>query len=478
MSSSSTGKANAAAVKWVKFGILAAVTALIWFLPCPAGMEPVAWQYFAIYLAAILGIVLRPLPEPVMMLGVLGLFSLITGPGIVLSGYSDGTAWLVFSAFLISVAFAETGLGRRIAYLMIGRFGKSTLGIGYSLALTDLVISPATPSNTARTGGIVFPIFNNVADALGSSQDRGTSRKLASYLTLLAYHVSLSTAAIFLTAMAPNAVTAGFAKDILSVDLNWGVWAKAAFLPGMIVLFLIPVLIYKVYPPEIKKIDNYKEISSGGLRELGPMAAEKLLLLYFVTAIVLWATGSVTGLNATSVALAFLAVSLLTGVISWKKVLEQGGAWNTLIWYGGILGISGKLAGAGFFTWLSERIQSVVDFSNINKMVLLFVLVVISVAVRYVFASTAAYGASMIPVLYTIGLVAQIPVFPLALMIAFSSAYGSLTTHYGGALGPVLYATGNVDQKPWWGIGLVTIALNIVVYFAIGLPYWKLIGLW
>ncbi len=75
----------------------------------------------------------------------------------VLSGYSSGTTWLVFSAFTLSAAFVTTGLGKRIAYLLIGKIGNTTLGLGYVTVFLDLVLAPATPSNTARAGGIVLP---------------------------------------------------------------------------------------------------------------------------------------------------------------------------------------------------------------------------------------------------------------------------------------------------------------------------------
>lgn len=67
---------------------------------------------------------------------------------------------------------------------------------------------------------------------------------------------------------------------------------------------------------------------------------------------------------------------------------------------------------------------------------------------------------------------------PLALLIAGSSAYGSLTTYYGGAVGPILFGSGYVDQKTWWTIGAILVAYNLVVYMTLGLAYWKIIGLY
>lgn len=464
--------------KFSKLLAIALIPVLIYFIPAPAGLDETTWTMLGIYLSAIVGIILRPFPEPVMMIIVIGVAGLLLADvGSLLSGYANGTVWLVFAAFAISQAFVQTGLGKRLSYVLIGKFGRTTLGLGYVLALTDGIISPATPSATARSGGIVYPVFRSIAETLGSPPEEG--RKLGSYLTILTYHVSMSTAAIFLTAMAPNAIIAQYANDILGVDLSWMNWAVALGVPAVIVLLAMPYLLYKFYAPEIKEIPNYKEISKNGLDEMGPISRqEKLLALYFVIAVILWSTGSITGFDGTAVALTFLAASFVSGILNWNSILELKGAWSTLIWYGGIIGISGALSSLGFFKWLADTIQANFSFEGLNMYVVLLILVLLSLVVRYIFASVAAYVASFIPVLYTLGLAAGVPPAPLALLIAASAAFGSLLTHYGGAVGPVLFGTGYIKQNTWWKLGGISVAFNVIVYMTIGLAYWKLIGLW
>lgn len=177
-----------------------------------------------------------------------------------------------------------------------------------------------------------------------------------------------------------------------------------------------------------------------------------------------------------TVALGFLAFSLLFGVISWEGVLNDKGSWNTLIWYGGIVGMATYLGNADFFKWIAEKLGAQMNLTGYNPLAVLFVLIIVSLAVRYLFASTAAYVAAFIPVLLTIGMAAQVPTLPLAFMLAFSSGYGSLLTHYGGAVAPVLFGTGFVSQTLWWKMGAIIAAMNLAVYFLIGLPVWKLIA--
>lgn len=465
--------------KLLKVAVIAAAGIVIWFAPCPEGLSAEAWMYFSAYIAAILGIMLHPFPSPVVMLGILGVYGLLIGPKTLLTGYASTTTWQVFAAFMISVAFAATGLGKRIAYHLIGIFGKTSLGLGYSLAFTDLTLGLAIPSTTARAGGVVFPIFNNVAKTLGSGAEDGTSRKLAAYLCIVSYHINLVTASVWLTGMAPNVQIAAFAKDILNVDMDWMTWAKMGIVPGVCLVLIIPFVLYKLFTPEIRKVENYKEISREGLKDLGRMTVrEKFLTAFFVGAVLLWATTGITGFNATAVAILFLAMCLIFGCMTWNDVRQSKGAWDTLIWYGAIIGLSSQLSGAGFFQWFAALLQEKFNFAMFGSVMLMFILVVGGLVVRYLFASSSVFTTSMMPVMYTIGLVGGVPVMPLAMLCAACNGFGAMLTNYGGACGPVLFGYGHIEMKKWWFLGTVSTVCCVAVYFLIGLPYWKLIGMW
>ncbi|MEG2172202.1 MAG: DASS family sodium-coupled anion symporter [Desulfovibrionaceae bacterium] len=458
--------------------IICLVPMLLLLCPAPDGLSEKAWHMFPFYISTIMGIMLNPVPEAAVLLISLGCYSVFfNGIGVALSGYASVTTWLVFSAFLIGQAFIETGLGRRIAYHLIGRFGRTTLGLGYAAAITDLAICPATPSNTARTGGIVYPIFRSLSVALGSEPDNNP-RRIGSYFALAMYQISLCSGIIFLTGLASNTLVHAFTKQVLNLDISWAQWFIYFCVPGIVALAIAPYAVYKLYPPELKVIDN-KPIAEKGLAELGPMSGkEKLLLLFFFLAILGWATASITKVNATAVAMGFVAACLATGVMTWEKLATQKSAWATLIWYGGILSLASGLAKEGFFKWLGSFISSHVSFDGVSPMLVLLVLLLVSIVVRYLFASLAAYVTAILPVLYTIGLVAGVNPVLMFLVLAASSSFASLLTHYGNACGPVLYGTGYVDQATWWKVGTIIAGICILVYAVIGLPYWKLLGVW
>ncbi|GKX59952.1 anion permease [Leminorella grimontii] len=472
--------------KMWKLLLLIAIPIIVALIPTPAGLSSLAWVLFGLYLAAIVGLVLKPYSEPVILLGTIAATAVVIGvfgefglgekglkAGEVLRGYSSGTTWLVFAAFTLSSAFVLTGLGKRISYILIGKLGGTTLGLGYVTAILDLLIAPATPSNTARAGGIVFPIINSVSVALGSDPN-DSPRKAGHYLMVNIYMVTKTTSYMFLTAMAPNALALEMMSKILNIQLSWGQWALAACVPGLIMLILTPFMIYKMYPPELKKVDN-KKIAREGLELLGPMSLrEKLLLVLFVLALLGWMCSDFIGVDASTVAICVMALTILCGVVTWDDILKNKGGWNTLIWYGGIIGMSGVLTKAKFFEWLATVMKDNLSFGD-SAMMALFVILFISVAIRYLFASGGAYVAAMVPVFATVGLVAGAPPMLLALGLLFSNSYGGSLTHYGGAAAPIVFGAGYNDTRSWWIIGGVVAFLSLAIHMTVGLGWWEML---
>ena len=487
--------------KAIHYLILIAIIASTYIIPTPEGLSVVGWHLFGVYVATIVAIILKPFALPVILLAAVAISSIIIGitPGEqwfdaknnkmleialeeedVLGGYKSGTTWLVFAAFAMSTAFVATGLGKRIAYLLIGKFGSTTLRLGYVNACLDLLISPAMPSVTARAGGIIFPIMNSVAVSLGS--DPATSpRKAGRYLLLNTYMVVKGTGYLFLTAMAPNAFALQLMEPILHVKFDWGQWFFAASIPGLLCLLLTPLVVYLICPPELKQLDN-KAIAKKGLEELGPMTIrEKTLLGLFVLAVLSWALGKpILGLQeASTTAISIMALLVIFTVVSWDDLLKNKGAWNTLIWYGGILGLSSVLKKAHFFDWLSQFLGEKLAFLGTDHGTLAAVVILfMSVAIRYLFAAGGAYIAAMVPVFSAVGLAAGADPTLLALGLLFSNCYGGALTHYGSGPAPVIYGAGYNDIKSWWIVGAVFAFGNLLIHVTIGFAWWKaLVGM-
>ena len=459
-----------------RVAVMAAIVAIAWFSGTPEGLKPQVWQLFGIYLATIVGLVLKPFPVPItVLLGVATSSILLSNTKDVLAGYSNTALWLIFAAFALSVAFGKTGLGHRIAYHLVRLFGSTTLRLGYVTAFLDLILSPATPSNTARAAGIVYPINLSIAEAVGSYPGE-TAKKAGAYLLQNGYFATKVTSFLFATAMAPNYLALDFITKLTGVSLNWAQWAAAMFVPGFIMLMLIPLIGYMYERPSVKDIDN-KKIAADGLAELGPMkASEKGLIVIALLAITGWILPTFDiKIDATAVAIVAMIATFVCGIISWDDLLKTKAAWNTLIWFGGILGLSSALTKGKFFEWLAKYLEAHMNF-GLDPFMMLILISIISVVVRYFFASGTAYISAMLPVFLIVGINAGIDPTLLAFIMIGTNAYGGSVTHYGAAPGPIIFSAGYNNVKDWWTVGLISAVVCLVLNYVIGIPWWKITG--
>lgn len=240
----------------LKIAAIVMITLAIYFIPPPDGVDPRGMHMAAIFVGTILGLILQPLPTAsvaIIGLAVAMMTGTMTAKEEALQGFGNSTIWLIVAAFFIADGFLITGLGKRIALLFVRVLGKSSLGLSYGMAITDLILAPATPSNTARAGGVVYPIIKSLAQVNDSQPTSDESRKrLGSYLSLTSVQVNTITSAMFVTAMAGNPLAVKFAAEN-GADISWGSWALAALVPGLAALLVMPWIMSKIYPPTLTK---------------------------------------------------------------------------------------------------------------------------------------------------------------------------------------------------------------------------------
>ena len=460
----------------VKLAVIVLIPIILWFTTPPAGLSAEAWRLLGFYIAGIVGLILKPYPIQIILLAVLSASALfLDNAKDILVGYGSTALWMIIAAFSLSVAFGKTGLGHRIAYHLVRLFGSTTLRLGYVTAFLDLILSPATPSNTARAAGIVYPINLSIAEAVGSYPGE-TAKKAGAYLLQNGYFATKVTSFLFATAMAPNYLALDFITKLTGVSLNWAQWAAAMFVPGFIMLMLIPLIGYMYERPSVKDIDN-KKIAADGLAELGPMkASEKGLIVIALLAITGWILPTFDiKIDATAVAIVAMIATFVCGIISWDDLLKTKAAWNTLIWFGGILGLSSALTKGKFFEWLAKYLEAHMNF-GLDPFMMLILISIISVVVRYFFASGTAYISAMLPVFLIVGINAGIDPTLLAFIMIGTNAYGGSVTHYGAAPGPIIFSAGYNNVKDWWTVGLISAVVCLVLNYVIGIPWWKIAG--
>ena len=465
-------------VSLARLVIPVAVALALWLIPAPSGVGEPAWHLFAIFVATIVGVIAKPLPMGAVTL--IGLsMTIVTGilePAVALSGFSNTTIWLIVVAFFISRGVIKTGLGNRLALFFVAKLGKNTLGLAYGLAATDLVLAPAIPSNTARAGGSIQPIISSIAASYGSLPG-ATSRKVGAFLTSTAFHVNAVTSAMFLTAMAGNSLAAQLAGD-QGVEITWGGWALAAIVPGIVSLIVVPLVVYKVYPPELKKTPEAAASAKASLTDLGPMTgAEKVMAGTIVLLLALWILGdSLLGMSATTTALVGLCVLLVSGVLTWEDVTKERQAWDTLVWFAVLVMMATQLNELGLIPWLSAQMSGVVAGMGWQSAFILLTLVYFFA--HYLFASNTAHISAMYAAFLATAIIAGAPPLLAALVLGFCSNLFASLTHYSCGPAPVLFGAGYVPVGPWWRTGFLIAVVNIAIWMGIGGLWMKVLGMW
>ena len=458
----------------VTLGVMAA----IWMFPVPDGLEPAAWHLFAIFAATILGFILQPMPLGAVAVTGITLAALTNTikPAAALAGYSNTTIWLIVSAFLFAKGFIKTGLGKRIAYQLIRLFGSSSLKLSYTLALSDFIISPATPSNTARCGGILFPIVRSLATVFGS-EPGSTAKKIGAFLLVVTFQVDGPISAAFLTSCAPNPLMAELARDTAGLELSWGFWATACIVPAIISIVAIPWILFHIFPPEIKETPEAQVLAKEKLREMGPMTRdEKVISCIFIGALLLWSTSAYTHVNATIAALLGVSAMLITQVLVWDDVLSEKGAWDGMIWMGGIVGLAGAMNKIGFIPWFATTVTGALG--GVSWEVTLGILFLVYLYSHYAFASLSGHATAMYAAFLAVAVASGAPPYFAAIGLAALSNVMAGLTHYSTGAAPIYFGAGFVSQKDWWRIGFLCSIINVVVWVGVGAIWWKILGIW
>ena len=450
---------------------------IIALLPAPQGLTLTAWYYFAIFTAVILALILEPIPAAaigfigVFLVAVLGLAGPKPSDSIrwALSGFSNTTVWLIFGAFMFALGYEKTGLGKRIALVLVEFLGKRTLGLGYAIAFSDLIIAPFTPSNTARSAGTIFPVIRNIPGLYGSAPGE-TTRKIGAYIMWTAFATTCVTSSMFITSLAPNLLALELVNKTAKISISWTEWFTG-FLPVGIILFsVLPYLIYKIYPPEIKSSGEVQAWAKQELVKMGKFTRKELVMaLLAILALTLWIFGGKI-VDATTVAGVVISLMVITGIVAWDDILSNKAAWNVLVWFATLVAMADGLNRVGFVTWFAKSASALL--TGMSPIVIMVSLVAIFFVVHYMFASITAHVTAVLPVMLAAGaLVPGIPVKVFALLLCYSLGIMGVISPYATGPGPVYFGSAYVNRKDFWILGLIFGLIFLAVLLAVGTPY-------
>ena len=454
--------------------VTVAVALAIWFIPPPGNLTAQAWHLFAIFAATILSVVIGAFP--ILTASVLAIAAaVLTGTlaaNDAYAGFSNPTIVLIIVAFLVARAVVKSGLGQRLGYRAITLFGKSTLGLSYSIFGVDALISPAFPSNTARSG-VLFPLVFSMAEAAGATPEREDRRRLGKFLMFSGMASLTLSSALWLTAMAGNPLGAEIAKKY-GVQISFGSWLMAAAVPVLLAMVVVPFVLYKVIRPEVTAMPNAPTDARKALAEMGPLTRDqKVVGVTFLGMVLLWGLSSTLGIDSTAVAFLGLGIMLATGVLTLGDIAKEGDVLATFIWFASLFTMSNQLNELGFMEFLGQRL--VMRLGGLPVAVAAIALVVAYVLLHYLFVSQTAHLLALFGVFLGVGVKLGVSPPMLAYQLLFATNYFAAIAPQASSANLLFAGSGYLSQKDLYGLGALHTGLCIALFLLVGTPWLWLI---
>ena len=364
----------------------------------------------------------------------------------------------------------DLAVGQDETHVLMGPNGTGKSTLGYAITFADLLLAPFTPSNTARSGGTIYPIIANLPPLYGSKPNDPSARKIGSYLMWVAITAACITSSMFLSALAPNLLALALVKSIVGINISWGTWF-IAFLPlGILLILAMPLLAYWFYPPEVKVNNEVPLWAARELEKLGKLSRNEILLLVFVCfALMMWIFAA-DWIEPALAALLVIVLMLWTGVLSWSDITNNKAAWNTFVWFATLVALADGLSSTGFIAWLGKEGGALM--SGISPGMATIVLLLAFYLLHYLFASTTAHTTALLPAMLTIA--STIPGMNMevfVLLMVTSLGVMGIITPYGTGPSPIYYGSGYLPTKDYWRLGTIFGAIFLAALLLIGYPW-------
>jgi DASS family divalent anion:Na+ symporter len=451
------------------------IALVIWFIPSPGNLTSQAWHLFAIFAATILSVVIGAFP--ILTASVLALAAaVLTGTlsaADSYAGFSNPTIILIIVAFLVARAVVKSGLGQRLGYRAISLFGKSTLGLSYSIFAVDALIAPAFPSNTARSG-VLYPLAFSMAEAAGVSPGREDRKRLARFLMFSGMASLTLSSALWLTAMAGNPLGAEIARKY-GVNIGFGSWLVAAAVPTILAMVLAPFVLYKVIKPEVTSMPNAPADARKSLAALGPLTRDqKVVGFTFLGMVILWALSSTLGIDPTAVAFLGLGIMLASGVLTLGDIAKEGDVLATFIWFASLFTLSDQLNKLGFMEYVGERL--VLRLGGLPTVVAAVALVLAYVLLHYLFVSQTAHLLALFGVFLGVGVKLGVSPALLAYQLLFATNYFAAISPQASSANLLFVGSGYLSQNDLYRLGALHTGFCMLLYLVVGTPWLWLVA--
>ncbi len=453
-----------------------AMLALYLFVPFE-GLEDKNKAALLIFLTSIAWWIIRPIPEylTALLAGAV-LITIVKIPGgQVLGGFSSMIWWMTLLAMLLGATISHTGLGRRLAYIFLAKYAKGPLQILYATTMVNNLLSPVMPSNTAR-GALLCGVCDGMCEGMGfkAGEYKGDHTIMLSNL-----FVNTTNTFVFLTATSANLLGLQVILDMTGVSYTWNDWIVATCVPGIPVLLLLPLLMYKIFPFTLDDPEVFRQMAKEKLAELGPITKPEKHTAYLLGLVaILWSTEFIHKIPSTHTV--FLLILLFMpgiGAVTWKEVGNKI-SWAAMIWLGFAIGIAGVINKTGGFKWLIDTFFAKSAFINSLGFTEFCAIIIFAIMFMHIlFAGMNAMILIMVPI--TIGIAQQrgFDAGVVGLITLLSIAGGAFFMPFNSAPNLIFYGTGRYQVKDQLKGAIPLATLMCFCLLGALIFWWPIIGL-
>lgn len=459
---------------WVSFFLV------LYIIPLPPGMKPVAKQTLAVLIWAVIIWVTEAMPvgaAGIAIPGLLVISGVQTNITKALSGFSESATILALVAFIFAAFMQLAGLDRRVALSIMYKLKATKVGkIIWALFFTNFILAFMIPGSVARQGTLL-PVVKGLINMFGDTpQERAVKKALAIHgLT----YATLICGIVIQTAHMPNLIMTGlFAKE-LSINISFVDWfiMQAPILIMFVFTYFWTGWVFKC---QSVNVPGGMEMIAKKKEELGKTSkTEWVILVLFVALALAWATESIHKVPTAVVGILFIAVFFTPGLFNFKwAAIQENTIWGSWLMLAGALSLSAAVSSSGLAAYIADLALPIA--MGHHWMVILLIMIVVTHIIRLGMLSNVAAISMLAPVMLAMAPKLGLHPIPFTLIVCNTDTFAYLLPTQTTA-GVIAYSTNTftISDYAKAGIGAMIIAAAWDIFFMsnwyalMGFPIWE-----
>jgi sodium-dependent dicarboxylate transporter 2/3/5 len=380
--------------------------------------------------------------------------------------FGNKAIFFILGALILASGIYKTGLGSRIAFTLLRRFGQGPRKLLIGILLTSAALSCIMPEHAVAA--LLLPIVLEIATSLDLAPLQSNYSKLL-FLSM-AWGAIVGGITTFLGG-ARNLLAVGLLEKNYGISIGFFEWIKYSWPIPTLILIVISVMIYKFIEIDIDSIQAAQDKLKKKMIEAGAMSVkEKKLSLVLILVVSSWLFLS-KRIDIAIISILGAVLTFVIQVVEWKDI-EEYINWGVILMYGGAIAVATSLVRTGATDWLSGAVFSHLELS---PFVFLIFLAIFTMALTEGISNVAAV-AIILPLAYSIGDIYQINPIIITLSVALPGGL-AFSLPMGSPPNAIAFSSGYYRISDVVKFGVILMMVSWLVYILVAKFYWPLIGL-